>query len=129
MHNKPKRGEERIAEVLRQRVEDLRIEATAKDGRKHSYSLEEYGNSTHGLEPQIRSVWGMTILSVVMVAMTLAGIPIFLSTLDHPDGPVWGALVSVVVLAPFTWVGVDATIREARAKRLRKQRGIPDPIK
>ena len=32
------------------------ILARGKDGELHSYTLDEYGNSTHGLESQIRSV-------------------------------------------------------------------------
>ena len=106
-----------------------RILARGKDGELHSYTLDEYGNSTHGLESQVRSVWGMTILSVVMVALTLACAVGFVVSFWTPEGPVWLGLLAAAVTAAFTWIGVQATLREARAKALRRKRGLPDPIK
>jgi hypothetical protein len=47
------------------------ILARGKDGELHSYTLDEYGNSTHGLESQIRSVWGMTLLTLFILAGTI----------------------------------------------------------
>ena len=43
--------------------------------------------------------------------------------------PVWQGLLAAAVSAAFTWIGVQATLREARAKALRRKRGLPDPIK
>ena len=106
-----------------------RILARGKDGELHSYTLDEYGNSTHGLESQVRSVWGMTILSVAMVALTLGCVVAFVVSFTSPEGPVWFALLAVAVMGAFTWIGGQATLREARAKALRRKRGLPDPIK
>ena len=106
-----------------------RVLARGKDGELHSYTLDEYGSSTHGLESQVRSVWGMTILSIVMVVGTVTCAVAFVVSFSSPEGPVWLGLLGTVVVGAFTWIGGQATLREARAKALRRKRGLPDPIK
>lgn len=105
------------------------ILARGKDGELHSYTLDEYGNSTHGLESQIRSVWGMTLLTLFILAGTIACVVAFIYTCTTPDGPAWMILVAVAICVASTWIGAQATLREARAKALRRRKGIPDPIK
>ena len=105
------------------------ILARGRDGELHSYSLDEYGNSTHGLESQIRSVWGMTLLTLVVLAGTITCAVAFIYTCTTPDGPAWMILLCVAIGAASTWIGGQATLREARAKTLRRRKGIPDPIK
>ncbi|WP_144627826.1 NarK/NasA family nitrate transporter [Arthrobacter woluwensis] len=105
------------------------ILARGKDGELHSYTLDEYGNSTHGLESQIRSVWGMTLLTLGVLATAVTCLIAFIYSCTTPAGPAWLGVVGFVVLGACTWIGAQATLREARAKALRRRKGIPDPIK
>lgn len=106
-----------------------RILARGRDGELHSYSPEEYGNSTHGLESQVRSVWGMTALAAVLVVLALVCLVAFVVSFGAGGGPAWLGIAGAVVLGSFAWIGGKAAMAELRAKALRRRRGLPDPIK
>lgn len=106
-----------------------RILARGKDGELHSYTPGEYGNSTHGLESQVRSVWGMALLTLVLMAMAVACLVAFIVSFSTGEGPVWLGLLGAVVLGAFAWIGRQGALVELRAKLTRRRRGIPDPIK
>lgn len=105
------------------------ILARGKDGELHSYTPGEYGNSTHGLESQVRSVWGMTLLTAVLVVFALTCTVAFIVSLGRPEGPEWLGVVGAAVVGGFAWIGGEATLVELRAKGQRRRGGLPDPIK
>ncbi|MGP9500826.1 hypothetical protein ACT3TS_01270 [Specibacter sp. AOP5-B1-6] len=100
----------------------------AFNGELVSYLPEEYGVARNGLGPKIRTVWGHSIL----VAGEIAILCLFLWALSvgasggHTDIPaglwiVFGFLGLTIVYS--TW----NLVKEAKATRLRRQRGLPTP--
>ncbi|WP_104110138.1 hypothetical protein [Arthrobacter sp. N199823] len=100
----------------------------AFNGELVSYLPEEYGVARNGLGPKIRTVWGHAIL----VAGEVITLSLFFWALSvgvrggHTDVPagLW------VVFAFFGLVIVYSTwnlVKEAKATRLRRQRGLPTP--
>lgn len=96
-------------------------------GRLHSYARDEIGVVTASSHPSVRSAGGFVSLAVPFGSV--AAISVLLVTAPIADGgdPMWGALaLTVLGLAGTVYAGRLAGVA-ARAKRLRKECGVPEP--
>lgn len=111
--------------------------ATAKHGERivhrtvagelHSYSREELGVVTASSHPQVRSAGGFVMTAVFFAAGTVFSIMLFAGPSTRGQDPFWGALVlTVASLAGVVYTARMAAIA-SKAKRLRAERGIPEP--
>lgn len=97
-------------------------------GELISYLPEEYGVARNGLGPKIRTVWGHAVLVAGEIAMVLLflwalGVGVRGGHTDVPAGLLIVFGLFVLVLAYSTW----NLVKEAKATRLRHQRGLPTP--
>ncbi|WP_411373949.1 hypothetical protein ACLH0K_12820 [Arthrobacter sp. MPF02] len=97
------------------------------DGRLHSYARDELGVVTASSHPQVRSAGGFVAMAVFFAAMAVFAVPLVAGPTSRGQDPMWGALILTVagvggVLYAARMAGVAA-----KAKRLRAERGIPEP--
>ena len=101
-----------------------------KDGGWHSYAADELGFRRDGLI-QVRTWWGVGIIGLIMFAgLILSGYLFIEPGLD--DGkpgwtPYWGALWLTAVAVILLTVSLRYMVRELRARRVRRERGVPEP--
>lgn len=100
----------------------------AFNGELVSYLPEEYGVARNGLGPRIRTVWGHTVLvagEVAALALFFWGLSVGVAA-GHTDVPggLWVVFGFFILLIGYsTW----NLVKEAKATRLRHQRGLPTP--
>jgi len=97
------------------------------DGRLHSYARDELGVVTASSHPQVRSAGGFVAMAVFFAALAVFSVLLVAGPTSRGQDPMWGALVLTVagvggVLYAARMAGVAA-----KAKRLRAERGIPEP--
>lgn len=97
------------------------------DGRLHSYARDELGVVTASSHPQVRSAGGFVVMAVFFAALAVFSLMLVAGPTSRGQDPMWGALVLTVagvggVLYAARMAGVAA-----KAKRLRAERGIPEP--
>ncbi|TLM85845.1 hypothetical protein [Pseudarthrobacter sp. NamE5] len=97
------------------------------DGRLHSYARDELGVVTASSHPQVRSAGGFAAMAVFFAALAVFSVLLVAGPTSRGQDPMWGALVLTVagvggVLYAARMAGVAA-----KAKRLRAERGIPEP--
>lgn len=106
----------------------MRYLRRAVNGELVSYLPEEYGVGRTGQGPKITTVWGHAIL----VAGEVVCLSLFFWALNvgahagHTDIPagMWFVLgFFILVMAYSTW----NLIKEAKATKLRRRRGLPTP--
>lgn len=104
-----------------------RVLCRTVDGRLYSYARDEIGVLTASSHPTVRSAGGFAGMAVLFGF--LAAFSLVLVNAPTGDGgdPMWGALVLTVLgLAGMAYAGRLAAVA-ARAKRLRRERGVPEP--
>ncbi|ALO65965.1 hypothetical protein AS189_04980 [Arthrobacter alpinus] len=96
----------------------------ASNGELVSYLPEEYGVGRTGLGPKIYTVWGHGILvagELVFLVLVFQAINV---GYDNVPMVVWFTVAFfTLVIAYSTW----NLVKEAKATRLRRQRGLPTP--
>lgn len=115
---------------------EARILATGKDGNLYSYRPEEHGPGRGGNLP-LTSVLGHVAWTGVwaFAFMGLGGaflLGVLHNGMETPRGSDWiGLIVLALMLAAFALffvLGLRDLIKEIKASRVRKRRGIPRPI-
>ena len=96
-------------------------------GELHSYADDEIGFSPGRGQAQVRTWWGMGIVSAVMWLLFGASLVFLLAPLTHGEGPYWGALFLTALAGLGGWYMFGMARDEYRASRLRKKCGGPKP--
>lgn len=108
-------------------VNNGRILFRTVDGGLHGYSRDELGVVTAGSHPTVRSAGGFTFIALFFAALTAFSVLLITGPTSSGGDPLWGALVLTVLgLGGVVYAGRLALIA-GRAKRLRSERGIPEP--
>lgn len=110
----PARGEQR---VLRK----------TDAGKLHSYSADEIGFSPGRGQVQVRSWWGMGVLTTAMGLLVVLSLVILLGPVGRGEHPFWGALILTAFGGFGAWYTGGMAIGEYQARKLRKQRQAPEP--
>lgn len=107
---------------------DDRVILRAKNGELHSYLAEEIGFSpgSHGVT--ISTGTGMLVGSVFCILIALAAMVYSFIAPGATGGERVGVFFAGSLFAGVALLFNTYWRREAKAKRLRKQRGLPEPI-
>ncbi|WP_457950918.1 hypothetical protein ACTAQI_10600 [Pseudarthrobacter sp. alpha12b] len=106
---------------------DKRIVHRTVMGELHSYSREELGIVTAGSHAQVRSAVGFLVLAAVFSAVAVFSILLVVGPTSRGQDPMWDALfLTAAGVAGVVYALRMATVA-SRAKRLRAERGIPEP--
>ncbi|MEW1805738.1 hypothetical protein [Arthrobacter sp. SLBN-53] len=106
---------------------EKRVLRRTSAGELHSYPGDEIGFSPGRGHVQVRSWWGMGILTAVMVVLVVLSLVILLRPLPDGGQPFWGALVLTAFSSLGAWYTFGMAKDEYRAKKLRKERQAPEP--
>jgi hypothetical protein len=106
---------------------EKRVLRKTNTGELHSYPADEIGYSPGRGQAQVRTWWGMGILTAVMVVLAVLSLVILL--IPVPDGgqPFWGGLVLTAFGVFGAWYTFGMARDEYRAKKLRRERHAPEP--
>lgn len=106
---------------------EKRVLRRTNTGELHSYPGDEIGFSPGRGQVQVRSWWGMGILTTVMVLLVILSLVILVLPLGNGEPPLWGALFLTALGGFGAWYTFGMARDEYRAKKLRKERNAPDP--
>lgn len=106
---------------------DKRVLFRTVEGRLHSYAKDELGVVTASSHPQVRSAGGFLAMAVFFAAAAVFSVLLVVGPTGQGQDPMWGGLF-------LTAAGLGGAVYAARmvgvaakAKRLRAERGIPEP--
>ncbi|WP_406637002.1 hypothetical protein [Pseudarthrobacter quantipunctorum] len=112
-------------------------ESAEKDGRRilhptvagelHRYSRDELGAVTASSHPQVRSAGGFLVMAVVFAAVAVFSIMLVAGPTSRGQDPLWGALVLTVAGIGGVLYAARMARVASRARRLRAERGLPEP--
>ena len=97
------------------------------EGRLHSYAKDELGVVTASSHPQVRSSGGFLVMAVFFAALAGFSILLLAGPTSRGQDPLWGALILTVAGAAGVLYAARMAGAAAKAKRLRAERGIPEP--
>ncbi|MFD0046068.1 hypothetical protein ACFVGV_12855 [Pseudarthrobacter scleromae] len=106
---------------------EKRVLRKTDTGELHSYPSDEIGFSPGRGQVQVRSWWGMGILTVVLGLLFLASWVILLMPLAQGEPPFWAALILAALAGLGGWYTFGLARDEQRAAQVRQQRGAPEP--
>lgn len=69
----------------------------------------------------------MVLLAAVFAAVTVFSIFLVAAPTSRGESPLWGALVLPVVGASGVLYAVRLAVSEFKARRIRRERGLPEP--
>lgn len=97
------------------------------EGRLHSYAKDELGVVTASSHPQVRSAGGFLALAGFFAVLAVFSIMLVAGPTSRGQDPMWGALILTVAGAAGVLYAARLAGVAAKAKRLRAERGIPEP--
>jgi hypothetical protein len=100
---------------------------TMDHGRLHSYAADEIGFARAGSGPIVATASGMVLLAAVFAAVTVFSIFLVAAPTSRGESPLWGALVLTVIGASGVLYAVRLAVSEFKARRIRRERGLPEP--
>ena len=100
---------------------------TVDGGRLHSYAADEIGFARAGSGPIVTTAPGMLLLGLFFAAVTAFSIFLIVAPAAHGQDPLWGALVLTIGGIAGLVYAVRLARSEFRARRIRRERGVPDP--
>lgn len=106
---------------------EKRVLRRTNTGELHSYPGDEIGFSPGRGQVQVRSWWGMGILTTVMSVLVVLSLVILLAPVGRGEPPFWGALFLTALGGLGAWYTFGMARDEYRAKKLRKERQAPEP--
>lgn len=106
---------------------EKRVLSRTVDGRLHSYNRDEIGIVTASSQPQARSATDFTVLAVVFAAFAVGSVLLALAPTGQGQHPHWGMLTLTAACAAGVVYSGRMALTAAKAKRLRKERGVPEP--
>ncbi|MDQ0663418.1 hypothetical protein QFZ35_001916 [Arthrobacter ulcerisalmonis] len=106
---------------------EKRVLRKTDTGALHSYPADEIGFSPGRGQAQVRTWWGMGIVSAFLGLVFLGSSVLFLGSFRHGEHPEWGALFPIMLGGFGAWYTFGMSRDEYRAKKLRKERHAPEP--
>ncbi|WP_411709850.1 hypothetical protein [Arthrobacter sp. B10-11] len=106
---------------------ERRVLRRTDTGELHSYPGDEIGFSPGRGQAQVRTWWGMGIVSAFLGLVFLGSSALLLASFGQRGGPEWGALFPIVLGGFGAWYTFGMARDEYRAAKLRKERGAPKP--
>lgn len=106
---------------------EKRVLRKTDTGELHSYPGDEIGFSPGRGQAQVRTWWGMGIVSAFLGLMFLGSTVLFLASLRQGTAPEWGALFAIGLGGFGAWYTFGMARDEYRAKKLRQERHAPEP--
>jgi hypothetical protein len=106
---------------------EKRVLRRTDTGELHSYPADEIGFSPGRGQVQVRSWWGMGILTAVMALLVILSLVMLLGPVGRGEPPFWGALFLTALCAFGAWYTFGMARDEYRARKLRKERRAPEP--
>jgi len=106
---------------------EKRVLRRTNTGELHSYPGDEIGFSPGRGQAQVRSWWGMGIVSAFLGLMFVGSMVLFLASFRQGTSPEWGALFAIGLGGFGAWFTFGLARDEYRAKKLRKERNAPEP--
>ena len=106
---------------------EKRVLSRTMEGRLYSYARDEIGFARAGSGPIVTSAVGMVVLGVVFVAFTVLSVFLVAAPTAQGQDPLWGALFLTFGGLAGTIYASRLAVAEFRAKRIRRERGIPEP--
>ena len=100
---------------------------TVDGGRLHSYAADEIGFARAGSGPIVTTAPGMLLLGLFFAAVTAFSIFLIVAPAANGQDPLWGALVLTIGGIAGLVYAVRLARSEFRARRIRRERGVPDP--
>ena len=104
-----------------------RVLVRTMSGELYSYARDEIGVLTASSHPTVRSAAGFIMIAIFCAALSAFSILLVAGPTSQGQNPMWGALI-------LTAAGVGGGVYAARlagiavkARRLRAERGIPEP--
>lgn len=97
------------------------------DGRLHSYAKDELGVVTASSQPQVRSAVGFLMMAVAFAGVAVFSIFLVAGPTSRGQDPMWGALFLTAAGLGGALDAIRMAKVASRAKRLRAERGIPEP--
>ncbi len=97
------------------------------EGALHSYAKDELGVVTASSHPQVRSAGGFLVMAAFFAALAVFSIMLVAGPTSRGQDPLWGALILTVGAAAGVLYASRMAGVAAKAKRLRAERGIPEP--
>ena len=106
---------------------EKRVLRTTATGELHSYADDEIGFSPGRGQAQVRTWWGMAIVSAVLGLLFVGSCVMFLGPLASGGQLIWGALFPIALGGFGTFFTFGLARDEYRATKMRKERGAPKP--
>jgi hypothetical protein len=97
------------------------------DGSLHSYAKDELGVVTASSRPQVRSAVGFLVMAVVFAALAAFSILLVAGPTSRGQAPMWSALFLTAAGLGGAVYALRMAQVASRAKRLRAERGVPEP--
>jgi hypothetical protein len=104
-----------------------RLLRRTESGELHSYSREELGVVTASSHAQVRSAAGFLVMAVFFAAVAVFSILLVAGPATRGQDPMWGAPFLTVAGVAGALYALRMAKVASRAKRLRRERGIPAP--
>lgn len=106
---------------------EKRVLRKTDTGELHSYPADEIGFSPGRGQVQVRSWWGMGILTAVLGVLVALSLVLLLGPVGTGGQPFWGALILTAFGGLGAWYTFGMARDEYRAKKLREERHAPEP--
>ncbi|MDQ0673784.1 hypothetical protein QFZ36_001345 [Pseudarthrobacter siccitolerans] len=106
---------------------EKRVLRKTETGELHSYPADEIGFSPGRGQVQVRSWWGMGILTTVMSLLVILSLVMLLAPMGRGEPPFWDALFLTALGGFGAFYTFGMARDEYRAKKLRKERQAPEP--
>ena len=106
---------------------EKRVLRRTDTGELHSYPADEIGFSPGRGQAPVRSWWGMGILTTVLGLLVILSLVVLLGPMGRGEQPFWGALFHTAPGGFGAWYTFGMARDEYQAKRLRKERHVPEP--
>ncbi|UTT68594.1 hypothetical protein NMQ03_15325 [Arthrobacter sp. DNA4] len=96
-------------------------------GDLYSYAKDELGVVTASSHPQVRSAVSFLVMAAVLAAVAVFSVLLVAGPTSRGQGPMWSALFLTAAGVGGTAYAIHMAKVASRAKRLRAERGIPEP--
>jgi hypothetical protein len=104
-----------------------RVLRRTDSGDLHSYPSEEIGFSPGRGQAQVRTWWGMGIVTAVLGLLAVLSLVMVLVPTGSGGQPFWGGLFLTALGGFGAWYTFGMARDEYRAKKLRRERHSPEP--
>lgn len=121
--------EDQVRDFHKQALErgEKRVLFRTVDGTLHSYAKDELGVVTASSHAQVRSAGGFLVMAVFLAAVAVFSVLLIAGPTSRGEDPLWSALFLTVAGVAGVVYALRMAKVASRAKRLRAERGIPEP--